>query len=177
MDARTTPLRRPASPHQRVASVPQQRAASAPQQRVARVPRQPSGPVVPPSLDGLGQVAALVRDGLTGVPQALGSPRRTALWVLWLIGIVGDAATTEAMIHSRLFEEGNPLAAVGMGSLGMTGYVVLSSALCLVLAAVSTARPSGPVARVAVGFLLLVAAGKVFMAFSNVLLWRSMAGA
>jgi hypothetical protein len=81
------------------------------------------------------------------------------------------------MIRTGMFEEGNPLAAVGMGSLGMTGYVVLSSALCLVLAVVSTGRPTGPVARVAVGFLLLVAAGKVFMVFSNVLLWRSMTGA
>ena len=141
----------------------------------ARFPQQRTPPPGPP-LDGLGQVTSLVRDGVTGIPQTLGSPRRTALWVLWLIGIVGDACTTLAMIRSGVFEEGNPLAAVGMGSVGMTGYVVLSSALCLFLAAVSTGRPRGPVARFAVGFLLLVAAGKVFMVFSNVLLWRSMTG-
>jgi hypothetical protein len=141
----------------------------------ARFPHQRMPLPVPP-LDGLGQVTALVRDGVTGIPQALGSPRRTALWVLWLIGIVGDACTTLAMIRGGGFEEGNPLASVGMGSVGMTGYVLVSSALCLFLAAVSTGRPRGPVARVAVGFLLLVAAGKVFMVFSNVLLWRSMTG-
>ena len=142
----------------------------------ARIPQQRTGAVGPPPLDGLGQVTALVHDGVTGIPVTFGSPRRTALWVLWLIGIVGDACTTLAMVRSGVFEEGNPLAAVGMGSVGITGYVVLSSALCLVLAAVSTGRPRGPVARVAVGFLLVVAAGKVFMVFSNVLLWRSTLG-
>jgi hypothetical protein len=152
------------------------RSPSFPLQRSASVPQQRSRPGTTEPLDGLGQVTALVHDGLTGVPSALRSPRRTALWVLWLIGIVGDASTSLAMIRSGLFAEGNPLAAVGMGSVGMTGYVVLSSALCLFLAAISTGRPSGPVARVAVGFLLLVGAGKVFMVFSNVLVWRAMTG-
>lgn len=143
----------------------------------ARFPQQRrSGAVASPPLDGLGQVTALVRDGVTGVPRTLHSPRRTALWGLWLIGTLGDASTTWALTRDRRFEEGNPLALLGMGSVGMTGYLALSSALCLFLAAVSTGRPSGPVARIAVGFLLLVAAGKVFMVFSNVLLWRSMTG-
>src|SRR4051794_5679656 len=172
MDSWTTHARRPVAPlgQPRPAAVPRQRTGYRPP-----VPRQGRPPTAPP-LDGLGQVAALVRDGVSGIPHALRSPRRTALWVLWLVGIVGDGCTTLAMIREGGFEEGNPLAAVGMGSLGMTGYVLLSSALCLFLAAVSTGRPAGPVARVAVGFLLLVCAGKVFMVFSNVLLWRSMTG-
>jgi hypothetical protein len=148
-----------------------------PRQRSAGLPRQPrhaEGGTT--SLDGLGQVTSLARDGFAGLRRPLASPRRTALWVLWLIGIVGDATTSLAMIRTGPFEEGNPLAAVGMGSLGMTGYVLLSSTVCLLLAAVSTGRPAGPVARAAVGFLLLVAAGKVFMVLSNILLWRSTTG-
>jgi hypothetical protein len=149
-----------------------------PHQRSAALSRQPrrTERAAEPPLDGLGQVTALVRDGFAGLRRPLASPRRTALWVLWLIGIVGDATTSLAMIRGGPFEEGNPLAAVGMGSLGMTGYVLLSSAVCLLLAAVSTGRPAGPVARAAVGFLLLVATGKVFMVLSNILLWRSTTG-
>ena len=61
------------------------------------------------------------------------------------------------------FVEGNPMAAVGMGWLGLSGYLALTSLFCLFLATVSTGRPCGPVARVAVGFLMLVCAGKVVM--------------
>lgn len=159
----------------RSTSVQTQRVVSVPSQRTAR-PGRRAVPAGPP-LDGLGQVTALVRDGMTGLPRALGAPRRTALLVLWLIGILGDAGTTAAMVGTGAFEEGNPLAALGMGWAGTTGYLVVSSAVCLLLAAVSTGRPAGPVARVAVGFLLLVAAGKVFVVFSNVLLWRATTGA
>lgn len=142
-----------------------------------RIPLQrspaPSAPPAPAQLDGLGQVAALVRDGFAGLPRTHRSPRRVAIWSFWLLGIVGDGATTLAMIRSGEFVEGNPAAAVGMGFLGLSGYVVLASVICLFFAVVSTGRPQGPVARVAVGFLLLVAAGKLFMAISNLLLWAS----
>lgn len=125
-------------------------------------------------LDGLGQVTALVRDGFAGLPRTHRSPRRATLWAFWLIGIVGDAATTLAMIRSGQFEEGNPAASVGMGFLGLSGYIVLATVICLVMATISTGRPQGPVARVAVGFLLLVGAGKLFMAISNLTLWASL---
>jgi hypothetical protein len=127
-----------------------------------------------PGTDGLGQVAALARDGFTGLRTTHRSPRRAALWVFWLVGIVGDGWTTLAMVHSGLFAEGNPLAAVGMGFLGLTGYVVVASVVCLGMAVVSTGRPRGPVARVAVVFLLLVAAGKIAMLVSNLVLWQTM---
>ena len=126
------------------------------------------------SLDGLGQVTALVRDGFAGLPRTHRSPRRTTIWAVWLLGIIGDGATTLAMLRSGEFVEGNPAAAVGMGFLGLSGYVVLASLICLLLAVVSTGRPRGPVAHVAVGFLLLVAAGKLVMALSNLLLWASL---
>jgi hypothetical protein len=117
-----------------------------------------------------------VRDGFAGLPRAFTSPRRRVLWALWLIGIGGDAWTSHAMIASGAFVEGNPLAALGMGWAGMTGYVALTTVICLLMAIVSTGRPRGPVARFAAGFLLLVCAGKVFMVFSNVLLWRATTG-
>lgn len=142
--------------------------------------RPPTGraPVAPPvdgqQLDGLGQVIALVQDGFTGLPRTHRSPRRALIWAFWLLGIVGDGATTLAMIRSGEFVEANPAAAVGMGFLGLSGYVVLVSLVCVLFAVVSTGRPQGPVARLAVGFLLLVAAGKLFMAISNLLLWASL---
>ena len=147
--------------------------------RAALVPRQrqplPTGPLgQPPRLDGLGQVTALVRDGFAGLPRTHRSPRRATLWAFWLTGIVGDAATTLVMVSSGQFEEGNPAASVGMGFLGLGGYILVASLICLVFATVSTGRPQGPVARVAVGFLLLVAAGKLFMAISNLTLWASL---
>jgi hypothetical protein len=128
----------------------------------------------PAPLDGLGQVTALVRDGFAGLATTHRSPRRSLLWAFWLTGIIGDGATTLAMISSGQFAEGNPAAAIGMGFLGLTGYVVLASVICLVMATISTGRPTGPVARVAVGFLLLVGAGKLAMALSNLTLWASL---
>lgn len=122
--------------------------------------------------DGLGQVTALVRDGFAALPTTYRSPRRSLIWSLWMTGIVGDGWSTLAMVRAGRFEEGNPAAAVCMGFLGTTRYVLLASAICLLMAVVSTGRPTGPVARVAVGFLLLVGAGKLYMAVSNLLLWR-----
>ena len=127
-----------------------------------------------PQLDGLGQVTALVRDGFTGLTRVHRSPRRALIVAFWLLGTVGDGATTLAMIRSGEFVEGNPAAALGIGFVGLDGYVVLASLVCLLMAVVSTGRPSGPVARAAVGFLLLVGAGKLVMAISNLLLWASL---
>ena len=134
----------------------------------------PSAPLSPTHLDGLGQITALVADGFAGLGRIHRRPHRACILAFWLLGIVGDGATTLAMIRSGEFVEGNPAAAVGMGLLGLDGYVVLASVICLVMAVVSTGRPVGPVARVAVGFLLLVGAGKLCMAFSNLLLWASL---
>ncbi len=131
--------------------------------------REPPGA----SLDGLGQVVELARDGFAGLPRTYRSPRRLALWGFWLTGIIGDAATTLAMLGSGEFTEGNPAASVGMGFLGLGGYTVVASLICLVMATVSTGRPQGPVAKVAVVFLLLVGLGKLTMAVSNLTLWAS----
>jgi hypothetical protein len=140
----------------------------------SQIPQQRSP--VEPRTDGLGQVTALARDGFSGLTTAYRSPWRSALWAFWLVGIVGDATTTLVLLRSPALEEGNPAAALGMGFLGLTGYVAVATLICLVMATISTGRPRGPVARVAVAFLLLVAAGKVAMAVHNLVLWRRMNG-
>src|SRR4051794_15606067 len=44
--------------------------------------------------DGLGQLTAMALDGFTGLRRVHRSPRRALLLAIWLVGIVGDAATT-----------------------------------------------------------------------------------
>jgi len=137
-----------------------------------RQPLEATSPVE--QLDGLGQLTALVRDGFAGLRLTHRSPRRAMIWAVWLMGIIGDGATTLAMIRSGEFVEANPAAAVGMGFLGLSGYVVLASVICMLFAVVSTGRARGPIARAAVAFMRLVATGKLFMAISNLLLWASL---
>jgi hypothetical protein len=144
-------------------------AAPFPTQRAPVEPRTGSDR----ELDGLGEVVALVKDGFAGLPRTLDSPRRTAIWCLWLLGIAGDAWTTGFMLRDDRFEEGNPGAALGMDALGTTGYTVLASLVCLLMAVVSTGRPAGWWARGFVGFFLLVAVGKVAMTVNNLVLWHS----
>jgi hypothetical protein len=149
-------------------------AAAFPGQR-APVERR-SAPARPGSageLDGLGELVALVKDGFAGLPRTLDSPRRTAIWCLWLLGIAGDAWTTGFMLRDDRFEEGNPGAAVGMDALGAAGYTVVASVVCLLMAVVSTGRPAGRYARALVWFLLLVAVGKVAMTVHNLVLWHT----
>jgi hypothetical protein len=138
-----------------------------------RAPAEPRTVVLAPvrQLDGLGEVTALVRDGFAGLPHTLDSPRRTAIWCVWLLGIAGDAWTTGFMLRDDRFQEGNPGAALGMDHLGITGYTLLASLVCLLMAVVSTGTPVGRYARVFVWFFLLVAAGKVGMTVNNLVLW------
>lgn len=146
-------------------------AAPFPTQRAPVEPRTGSPHAAEP--DGLGQLVALVKDGVAGLPHTLDSPHRTAIWCLWLLGIAGDAWTTGFMLRDDRFEEGNPGAALGMDALGTTGYTVLASVVCLLMAVVSTGRPAGRVARGFVWFFLLVAVGKVAMTVNNLVLWHT----
>ena len=148
-------------------------AAAFPGQRAPLEPRTPARHGSPVELDGLGELVALVKDGFAGLPRTLESPRRTAIWCLWLLGIAGDAWTTAFMLGDDRFEEGNPGAAVGMDALGAAGYTVVASAVCLLMAVVSTGRPAGRYARAFVGFFLLVAAGKVAITVHNLVLWHT----
>jgi hypothetical protein len=153
------------------------RTGSVPAQRRAPRTPAPAGPAGPAAqLDGLGQLTALVGDGVRGLRTTHRSPRRAAIWGLWLFGTVVDAWTTTVLLRDDRFVEGNPGAAVGMGVLGVTGYTVLASLICVVMAVVSTGRPAGPVARCFVAFFLLVAVGKAWTAVHNLLLWRAAAG-
>jgi hypothetical protein len=150
-------------------------AAAIPVQRVPVGARSLHEPERPPeeALDGLGEVVALVKDGFAGLPRTLDSPRRTAIWCLWLLGITGDAWTTGFMLQDERFEEGNPGASLGMEALGTTGYTLVASLVCLLMAVASTGRPAGRYAQAFVWFFLLVAVGKVAMTVNNLVLWHT----
>jgi hypothetical protein len=121
--------------------------------------------------DGLGQVTAMARDGFTGLARVHRSPRRALLLGIWLVGIVGDAVTTLLLLQQPGREEANPSALIGMGFVGVPGYVALASAICLLFAVVSTGRPLGRVAQATALFLFAVAAGKIVVLVHNLILW------
>lgn len=123
--------------------------------------------------DGLAQVAALLRDGLDALRPGNLSLRSAVLWQLWLTAIVGDAGSTLLAVHDGRLQEGNPGAAFAMSFLGVTGYVLVASVFCLFMAVISTGRPTGWVARVAVAGLLCVPVVKIVLAYHNLLLWQA----
>ena len=136
--------------------------------------RTTADPAVPAQripLDGLGQVTAMARDGFTGLLRVHRSPRRALLLSIWLVGIVGDAVSTLLLLGRPGHEEANPSAVIGMGFLGVPGYVALASAICLLFAVVSTGRPLGRVAQATALFLFAVAAGKIAVLVHNLVLW------
>lgn len=99
------------------------------------------------------------------------SPRVWLLLALWTVGIVGDAATTVLMMGTGRFEEANVAAASLMGVFGVTGWVVLSSLVCVAIASLTMARPRGTYAWTAATVGVLVCLGKVWTTVSNALLW------
>lgn len=151
------------------AAVPLPRAA--PEGLGAAASAVPPAPAAAPALDGLGQVVSMARDGLAGLAGVHRSPRRAVVLAVWLVAIVGDAVTTIVLLGRPGNQEANPWAVVGMGFLGVPGYVALASAISLVFAVVSTGRALGPAAQVAALFLFAVAAGKLWVFGHNLLLW------
>lgn len=97
---------------------------------------------------------------------------------LWVFGIVGDAVTTVSMMRSDLSEEGNPAAVLGMGVLGLEGYCVAVSLVCLALMLPTLVLPrrSSAYQVAAWSTLLLVGAGKVYIVLSNAALAASVLG-
>lgn len=93
--------------------------------------------------------------------------------VAWGIGIVGDAHTTSLMMNTGLYEEANGLAAAGMGVLGVSGYIVAASLICLVLALLNIGQPRGLYAHVVVWALLAAGSYKLYIALSNAALWAA----
>lgn len=128
---------------------------------------------VPAALrDAAMEVRALAVDGWCRVRR----PSTLAWWawvlaLAWVVGIGGDAFTTVTMMGTGMFEEANPVAAAGMGVLGVQGYTAAASALCAGLAVVSLGRPRGVYATTTVVALAVVAAAKVAVAVSNAALW------
>lgn len=104
------------------------------------------------------------------------SARVSLLLVLWAVGILGDAATTLLMMGTGRFEEANIAAASLMGVFGVTGWVVLSSLVCVGIASLTLARPRGTYAWTVAAVGLLVCLGKVWTTVSNALLWWTASG-
>lgn len=119
-----------------------------------------------------------VADQARASGEALRRPgaRVWLLVALWAVGIVGDAATTLLMMGTGRFEEANVAAAALMGVFGVTGWVVLSSLLCVAIASLTLSRPRGTYAWTAAAVGGLVCLGKVWTTVSNALLWWTASG-
>lgn len=104
--------------------------------------------------------------------------RPLALWVFvaWVAAIAADDWTTLMMMNSGLFEEANPIAALGMGTVTKEVYTAGTSVVCLGFAVLSTVWPRGLYARTVVVMCLLIGIAKAHTAISNYLLWASVGG-
>ena len=98
-----------------------------------------------------------------------------AMVALWTLGIVGDATTTLLMMGTGRFEEANGAAAALMGVVGVTGWVLLSSLVCIAIASLSLARPRTTYAWAAAAMAVLVCLGKLDATVGNTLLWWTVA--
>jgi hypothetical protein len=119
------------------------------------------------------QVGRLAASGWAGVrhPATLGW--RAVPLAIWLVGIIGDAVTTVAMMRSGSFEEANGVASAGMGVLGPAGYTAAASGLCLLFAVVGAGRPRGRYAVTLAASLAVLGLAKCYVAGSNALLWAA----
>lgn len=115
------------------------------------------------------QVAEQARSSTTALRRP--GPWVWSMLVLWTVGIVGDAATTLLMMGTGRFEEANVAAASLMEVFGVTGWVVLSSLVCVAIASLTLARPRGTYAWTAATVAAVVCVGKVWTTASNALLW------
>lgn len=122
------------------------------------------------------EVGSLVVDGPRTLVRVVRRPRTRPFAALvaatWMVAIVADAGTTWAMMSTGLFEEANPVAALGMGSVGMELYVVAASAWSVVLAGIAVGRPRGVFAGAAVVTMSLFGLYKAWTALDNALLWH-----
>lgn len=121
-------------------------------------------------------VAALVRAGAAAVRRPRTLSWRWVVLVAWTVGVVGDAYTTLAMMATGVFEEGNPVAAAGMGAIGPVGYVAAASLVSAAMAVVSCGAPRGLYSKVVLAVLWFAGAWKVWTATSNALLWAGVLG-
>lgn len=100
-------------------------------------------------------------------------PVAFAVMLAWIVGIVGDAATTVYMLHHSggALVEGNPAARAVMDALGPVGWAVAASLVCAALIAPSLGTARGMYARSFRIAALAICAGKVWFAVTNYLLW------
>lgn len=101
----------------------------------------------------------------------LAYPRTLAFLFLGVIAALLDAWSTLAMMSTGLFEEANPLAAYGMGSVGVELYVAAATLVSLCFPLLIFVRSESKVwlALPAVGILFV--AYKLYTGLSNIVLW------
>ncbi len=106
------------------------------------------------------------------VEHSTSHPWRFPLLILWIIGILGDAATTLLMMYFG-FTEQNPIVRAAMGTTGEITYITLVTLLLLIFPFLATAPPRTPLGYVVVGASALVCIIKLWTAFANVSYWVS----
>lgn len=124
----------------------------------------------------LGELWTAALDLVAQSRASVGALRDASAWTLaavalWTLGIVGDATTTLLMMGTGRFEEANGSAAALMGVVGVTGWVLLSSLVCVAIASLSLARPRTTYAWAAATMAVLVCLGKLHATAGNALLW------
>lgn len=120
------------------------------------------------------QAEALVHSGMHHlVRPGTWTRGQTAAAALWLVGILGDAWTTLAMMATGRFEEAGGVAAAGMALVGPGVYTAWASLVCLGLMTVNLGRPTARYASVIVAVLTVLAVMKAGTAGANALLWMT----
>jgi hypothetical protein len=95
---------------------------------------------------------------------------RVAVLAVWSVGIVMDTVSTGALLSRPGFVEGNPVAAGGMGLVGLVGYLGLSCLVSSAWALVAASPTRGAYAEAVSLAAVAVGLGKLAVGTHNVLL-------
>lgn len=114
-----------------------------------------------------------VSTGLDRLKNLRESKAFTALFFLWCLGIMGDAYSTVHVItqSNGALIEGNPAAIVVMDAVGLYGWVLLASLMCVAFMIPSMGKVTGMYSRALFTIAIGVLAGKLFFSVTNYLLW------
>ncbi len=117
-----------------------------------------------------GQLRSAAADSFGGLGHAFRSDWKSTVLVIWGVATLLDAVTTTSLLHRAGFAEGNPLAHLLMGSVGVSGYVAAASVLSMLIAVFATATVRGVYANVVVHVAVAAGVVKLGVATHNLLL-------